>query len=111
MIPVVDGFLSIIEAIVTRVLIHSVYRRRITGVAVLLASCTMVVYSLDPHNPLKEDPLLWLAWVVVHGLSWFFVFLFFCLIATYFILKEHIISFVEEKEESPARRTEEDTGE
>ncbi len=111
MIPVVDEFISVVEALVTRVLIHSVYRRRITGVATLLASCTMVFYSLDPHNPLKEEPLLWLAWVVLHGLSWFFIFLFFCLIATYFILKEDILSFTEDEEEVPDEIAGESTGE
>ncbi len=99
MIPGIDNFLSIVEAIVNRVLIHSVYRRRITGVAMLLSCGVVVLYAVDPHHPFSNDPLLWLAWVVIHGLSWFFVFLFICLIATYFILKEDILSFMEDEEE------------
>ena len=98
MIPGIDNFLSLMEAIVNRVLIHSIYRRRITGVAMLLSSFTMVVYSLDPNGVYKEEPLLWLAWILIHGLFWFFAFLLLCLIATYLILKEHILSFAKEIE-------------
>jgi hypothetical protein len=108
MIPGLDSFLSIVEAIVRRVLIHSVYRRRITGVAMLLACGTVVLYALDPNHPFSDDPLLWLAWMVLHGFFWFFEFLFLCLISTYFILKEDILSFTEEEEEdmqSPSNET------
>ncbi len=104
MIPGVDNFLSVVEAIVNRVLIHSVYRRRITGVAMLLSCFTMMVYSLNPHNTLSEEPILWLAWIVLYGLFWFFVFLFLCLIATYFILKEDILSFMEEEDEEEEKK-------
>ena len=99
MIPGVDSILSVTEAIVLRVLIHSTYRRRITGVAMLLSCFITMIYSLNPHNAFPEEPLLWLAWILLHGLSWFFVLLFLCLIATYFILKEDIISFMEEEKE------------
>ncbi len=89
----------------SRVLIHSVYRRRITGVAMLLSCFTMMIYSINLHATSSEDPLLWLAWIVLYGLFWFFIFLFVCLILTYFILKEDILSFLEEDEEE-----QEDTG-